>query len=95
MRASEVWGGLGGEADAGSGVKVAIIDTGIDVTSPFFDDAGYDGTAQIDKCPDQDLDTATDNTNNKVIVCRVYASGSAGENDNPALFFDHGTHVAG
>lgn len=95
VRASEVWGGLGGEADAGSGIKVAIIDTGIDLTNPFFDDNGYDSTAQIDKCPDQDLDETTPNTNNKVIVCRVYASGSAGENANPALFFDHGTHVAG
>jgi minor extracellular serine protease Vpr len=35
--ASEVWGDLGGREDAGSGVKVGIIDSGIDPTHPFFD----------------------------------------------------------
>lgn len=93
IRATEVWGELGGQPSAGEGIKVAIIDTGIDSTSPFFDDAGYPGVAQIDSCPDQDLDPATPNTTNKIVVCRVYASGESG--DGPALLFDHGTHVAG
>jgi minor extracellular serine protease Vpr len=35
--ASDVWGALGGRAAAGSGVKVGIIDSGIDPTHPFFD----------------------------------------------------------
>jgi minor extracellular serine protease Vpr len=35
--ASEVWGDLGGRDDAGSGVKVGIIDSGIDPEHPFFD----------------------------------------------------------
>jgi len=95
IRATEVWGDLGGASDAGSGVKVAIIDTGIDTTSPFFDDAGLPAQTQTDACPDQDLDPATSNTNDKVVVCRVYASGVSGTKDGQALFFDHGTHVAG
>lgn len=95
--ADAVWGQLGGEANAGTGVKVAIIDTGIDLTNRFFDDSGYASVDQIDECYDQDLNPATPDTNNKVIVCRVYASGVApgAAAELPALFFDHGTHVAG
>ena len=37
----EAWTQAGGAADAGDGVKVAIIDTGIDVPHPCFADAGY------------------------------------------------------
>lgn len=97
IRATEVWGELGGPASAGSGVKVAVIDTGIDLTNSFFDDTGYAATSQIDACEDQDADPATPDTNNKVVVCRVYTSGVAlgAAQPFPALFFDHGTHVAG
>ncbi|MGH8944779.1 MAG: S8 family serine peptidase, partial [Acidimicrobiia bacterium] len=94
VRASEVWGQLGGRANAGSGIKVAIIDTGIDPTSRFL--AAAPGGV-VDECPDQDLDPGTPNVNSKVIVCRVYASGVApgAAAESRALFFDHGTHVAG
>jgi minor extracellular serine protease Vpr len=34
--ASKVWEGLGGQANAGDGVKVGIIDSGIDPHHPFF-----------------------------------------------------------
>ncbi|MGH2378771.1 MAG: S8 family serine peptidase [Candidatus Limnocylindria bacterium] len=99
IRASEVWGSLGGQADAGSGVKVAIIDTGIDLRSSFFADAGLSARPQIDQCADQDNDPATPDTNNKVVVCRVFASGTAVEpgppNEALELCVDHGTHVAG
>jgi minor extracellular serine protease Vpr len=94
VRASEVWGQLGGQANAGSGIKVAIIDTGIDLTNRFFAAAAG---GVVDECPDQDLDPDTPNVNSKVIVCRVYASGVApgAAAESRALFFDHGTHVAG
>ncbi|HYH94296.1 MAG TPA: hypothetical protein VD763_14140, partial [Candidatus Saccharimonadales bacterium] len=39
--AIEAWG-AGGAAGAGDGIKVAIVDSGVDVTHPCFDDAGYD-----------------------------------------------------
>jgi minor extracellular serine protease Vpr len=93
IRASEAWAGLGGGPSAGEGVRVAVIDTGIDLTNPFFDDTGLPAESQIDECDDQDNDPATPDTNNKVVVCKVFASGVAGP--GPALFFDHGTHVAG
>jgi minor extracellular serine protease Vpr len=106
IRASEVWAGLGGQATAGAGVQVAVIDTGIDLTNPFFSDTGLPAQAQIDECDDQDNDPATPDTSNKVTVCRVFAAGVAttppGQEDEPGppgapeeLCVDHGTHVAG
>ena len=59
------------------GITVFFIDTGIDTSSPFFDDAGLAAQPQTDACPDQDLDPATPNTNNKVVLCRVYSAGVA------------------
>ncbi|MGH9246347.1 MAG: S8 family serine peptidase [Acidimicrobiales bacterium] len=97
IRASEVWGQLGGADNAGEGVRVAIIDTGIDLTNPFFDDTGLPAQTQVDECDDQDNNPDTPDTNNKVVVCRVYASGVAPgpPGGHLELFFDHGTHVAG
>jgi minor extracellular serine protease Vpr len=59
VNADAAWAAVGGEANAGAGVKVAIIDSGIDVTHPCFDDTGYPDVAQEG---DPTL------TNNKVIV---------------------------
>lgn len=38
---------VGGDTHAGKGVKVGIIDTGIDVDHPCFDDAGYPASPQL------------------------------------------------
>jgi minor extracellular serine protease Vpr len=96
IRASEVWGTLGGQAGSGSGIRVAVIDSGIDPSNPFFDDTGLAPQAQIDACDDQDNDPATPDTNNKVVVCKQFFTGdtpaSAGV---PELCDAHGTHVAG
>ena len=37
----EFWEPLGGPGEAGVGQRIAIIDTGIDIDSPFFDDTGF------------------------------------------------------
>jgi subtilisin family serine protease len=80
------WTAAGGDEHAGEGVKVAVIDTGIDVTHPCFDDAGYPATAQQG-------DPAL--TNNKVIVAKVF-NNKAKKNAFTALAVgSHGTHVAG
>ena len=72
--APAVWDQLGGQAKAGRGVKVAIIDSGIYVTrdasgafagNPCFDDTGY-------KMPKGFPKGDTRFTNNKVIVARAY-----------------------
>jgi minor extracellular serine protease Vpr len=98
IRSSEVWAGLGGPESAGRGIRVAVIDSGIDVTNPFFDDSGLAAQPQIDQCNDQDDDAATPDTNNKVVVCKLFFSGvTTGRSPQglPELCNDHGTHVAG
>lgn len=96
IQASVLWEKLGGAAHAGEGIKVAIIDTGIDLTNPFLSDEGYPSQPQIDACRPFTKPGGR-NTNNKVIVCRVYASGVAPGAAAPLrlMVFDHGTHVAG
>jgi subtilisin family serine protease len=87
IHAEEAWSqnGFGGSATAGTGVKVAIVDTGIDITNPCFSDAGY--------APQQQLGD-THFTNNKVIVAKVFANKTPGQY-TPEALQDHGTHVAG
>jgi len=55
--------GAGRDPNAGAGIKVAIIDTGIDVTHPCFSDAGYAAQTQLG---DRRF------TNNKVIAAKVF-----------------------
>jgi minor extracellular serine protease Vpr len=92
--ATELWDRVGGPGDAGAGIKIGIIDTGIDLSNPFLSDAGYLDTDQTDACAPLSK-PASPNTSNKVIVCRVYASGVAAPEGAELLAFDHGTHVAG
>ena len=85
INAPELWTALGGQADAGAGIKVGVIDTGIDQNHPFLRD---DGMTMPEGFPKGD----TRFTSNKVIVARVY-------NENPwytaQAVQDHGTHVSG
>lgn len=72
--------------NAGAGVKVGIVDTGIDLTHPCFSDAGYPAQPHLG---DPKL------TNNKVIVARVFANKADKLNNTAEAVQDHGTHVAG
>ena len=88
--APSVWGP--GLANAGQGIKIGIIDDGIDPSHPFFDPAGYSMPAGFPR-GDIELTTA------KVIVARAFAPPDAGWR-YAATPFDpvlssHGTHVAG
>jgi minor extracellular serine protease Vpr len=76
---------IGGHANAGRGVKVAIVDTGIDKTNPCFSDAGFPATTQLG---DHTY------TNNKVIVAKVFYNKTPGR-FSAAPLQEHGTHVAG
>ncbi len=61
---------IGGEAAAGQGVKIAIIDTGIDVTHPGMQDTELEMPEGFPKVNDErDLE----HTSSKVIVARSYA----------------------
>jgi minor extracellular serine protease Vpr len=80
------WDLSGGAEDAGAGVKVAILDTGIDITHPCFADDGYAAQTQLG---DHDF------TNNKVIVAKVFSNKTPSRGYTPEALQEHGTHVAG
>jgi minor extracellular serine protease Vpr len=90
INAFTAWGGGGGASAGvkpdGSRVKVGIIDTGIDVTHPCFNDTGFPAT------PKQGPPALT---NNKVIVAKVFNNKTPSRNYTPAAIQAHGTHVAG
>ena len=88
--ASALWGA--GLSTAGQGVKIGIIDSGVDHTHAFFDPAGYTMPAGFPK-------GQTQFTSAKVIVARAFAPPTA-KTQAARLAFDgnessHGTHVAG
>jgi subtilisin family serine protease len=101
--ASTLWGQVGGQANAGAGVKVAVIDSGIFVRydengnytgNPCFSDAGYTAPKGYPKGEKQF-------TNNKVIVARHYfrpgdppTEGNEHSIQGPGGS-PHGTHTAG
>ncbi len=85
--ATEAWKTVGGMNKAGSGIKIAIVDTGIDQTHPFLTDKTL---TPPDGYPKGD----TRFTSNKVIVARVYCSGCPDVSPGD-MWSNHGTHVAG
>jgi minor extracellular serine protease Vpr len=82
----EGWAQIGGNGSAGSGVKIGIIDTGIDASHPAFADFGL----QVpDGFPKVNRDVDLQNTNPKVIVARNYDRGNSAKDVD-----GHGTGVA-
>lgn len=86
VRAMEAWAKAGGDAHAGAGVKVAIVDSGIDVGHPCFADTGYAAQTQVGN---------RSFTNNKVIAAKVFNNKSPSQKYTPEAIDSHGTHVAG
>ncbi len=86
INAPAAWALAGGSGNAGAGVKVAIVDSGIDASHPCFSDAGY--------APQTQLGTPG-LTNNKVIVAKVFSNRTPQQRYTPAAIDSHGTHVAG
>jgi subtilisin family serine protease len=76
--------------DKGQGIKIAVVDTGVDSTSPFLNPAGFSYPAGFPK-GDTHLTTP------KVIVAKVFPGPARDSKSNQA--FDasepHGTHVSG
>jgi minor extracellular serine protease Vpr len=64
------WTAVGGMQNAGAGVKIGIIDTGIDQNHPAFLDSSLTPPANFPKCSGDDCKY----TNKKVIVARSYVS---------------------
>ncbi len=89
--ASAIWGES--LETAGQGVKIGIIDSGIDAQHPYFNPAGYTTPVGFPK-GQQRFTTA------KVIVARVFAPRTGAMAPSAALAYSdsdssHGTHVAG
>ena len=79
--APAAWNALGGTGNAGAGVKIAIIDTGIDQNHPAFQDPSLQTPPGYPICKGADCAF----TSNKVIVARSYiAQEAAGTPPNPA-----------
>lgn len=88
INAPAIWDRLGGPSNAGEGMRIAIIDTGIDITNPLFSDAGLTAPRGFPRA-DKGSEALT---NNKVIVAKSFLGG------NNATAQDqngHGTNVAG
>ena len=104
------WNFFGGLTNAGSGIRIGVIDTGIQSTHPAFQDAGLKAPAGYPVCaiyqqPLTPLD-CTLYTNSKIIVARSYVpllaagSGATPEANShpddltPRDHVGHGTAVA-
>src|SRR6267143_2117270 len=88
--APAAWTAVGGVANAGAGIKIGVLDTGIDQTHLFLTDNTLTPPAGFPK-----FDPGNQQfTSKKVIVARVYFTGKPGSFTAQALQ-DHGTHVSG
>lgn len=87
INAPAVWDRLGGIGAAGQGIKIAILDTGIDITNRLFSDAGFNMPAGFPKTNNGSEGL----TNNKVIAAKSFLRDSSDAHDQHG----HGSNVAG
>ncbi len=98
VNAPTAWNALGGLQNAGAGIKIAILDTGIEHTHPAFRDPSLPVPAGFPICSGADCAY----TNNKVIVARSYVKlspldppeTSRPDDYSPRDHSGHGTAVA-
>jgi subtilisin family serine protease len=88
IRADTFWATTGGR---GQGIKIGVVDDGVDANSPFFNPAGFSYPAGFPK-------GGKKWTTPKVIVARAFPGPGSGRQGHLALNLQdsfHGTHVAG
>jgi minor extracellular serine protease Vpr len=89
INAPAMWDRVGGASNAGEGMRIAIIDTGIDIANPLFSDAGFTAPTGFPRTNGNGSNVAL--TNNKVIVAKGFLVGNTSALDQNG----HGTNVAG
>jgi subtilisin family serine protease len=97
IKAPDLWNELGGRAAAGSGIKVADVDTGIDPTHDMFAGAGW-SYPSVGTWPKGYCAEVTGFCNGKIIAARFYAPTfpvNEGEELTPRDVTGHGSHTAG
>ena len=100
INALGAWGGQAGRANAGAGIKIGDIDTGIDNLHPFFNPAGFSYPPGFPKCDAADStshhqDQDCKYVSEKVIVAKVFYNKNHQQNLDAQAIQDHGTHTAG
>lgn len=99
INAQAAWTAAGGRSNAGAGVKVGIIDSGVDYRHPFFDPTGFSYPAGFPKCDAADTTGgACKNVSPKVIVAKVFYNKNNQTSYDALPVADvgsHGTHVGG
>src|SRR4051812_2392387 len=98
--AMDAWTAAGGRANAGAGIKIGDIDTGIDNTHPFFDPTGFSYPPGFPKCDAADSashhqDQDCNYVSPKVIVAKVFYNKNHQQGLDAQAIQDHGTHTAG
>src|SRR5712692_9447260 len=95
-----LWNAVGGQSDAGAGVKIGVIDTGIDTTHPFLTDNSLQIPKGFPRC--DALDSAVSNadksclyTSNKVLVAKMFCTQPVCAVFDAHAAQDHGSHVSG
>jgi minor extracellular serine protease Vpr len=100
INASDAWTAAGGRSNAGAGIKIGDIDSGIEETHPFFDPTGFSYPPGFPKCDaedsnshrkDQDCKFVTP----KVIVAKVFFNKARQQGFDAHAVEGHGTHTAG
>jgi minor extracellular serine protease Vpr len=86
IKADSIWSSLGGQENAGAGIMVGVIDSGVDQSHPFLQP--NEGMELPDNFPKGDFNF----TSNKVIVAKVFHQEPW---HTPEAVGSHGTHVAG
>jgi subtilisin family serine protease len=87
INAPAVWQNVNGPSAMGEGMKIAIIDTGIDITNPLFSDAGFTAPPGFPRASPGN----ESRINNKVIVAKSFLDESTSAQDENG----HGSNVAG
>jgi subtilisin family serine protease len=100
INASDAWNAAGGRANAGAGIKIGDIDTGIDETHPFFDPTGFSYPPGFPKCDPLDSNSHQQDQDRKyvspkVIVAKVFSRNARQQGIDAQAIQDHGTHTAG